>query len=79
MKLPDCGRHPLWIVSVEAGAWGNAFRALLQDTYGHLRDKVQLRIWCCPGGIIDYATIEHHFNVIKSREDTQSRYLWFDG
>ncbi|KAK1653820.1 hypothetical protein QYE76_071625 [Lolium multiflorum] len=61
--------------NVEAGAWGNAFRALLQDTYGHLRDKVQLRIWCRPGGIIDHATIEHHFNVIKSREDTQSRFL----
>ena len=36
---------PLRIVSVGAGAWGSVFAAMLQDGYGHLRDKVQIRIW----------------------------------
>ncbi|KAL8206108.1 hypothetical protein R6Q57_009659 [Mikania cordata] len=35
----------LKIVKVGAGAWGSVFAALLQDSYGQFRDKVQIRIW----------------------------------
>ncbi|KAI5081138.1 hypothetical protein GOP47_0004321 [Adiantum capillus-veneris] len=36
---------PLRIVGVGAGAWGSVFVAMLQDAYGYMRDKVQIRIW----------------------------------
>ena len=39
------------IVSVGAGAWGSVFAALLQDTYGQFRDKIQIRIWRRAGRI----------------------------
>ncbi|KAK2637010.1 hypothetical protein Ddye_031802 [Dipteronia dyeriana] len=31
---------PLRIVGIGAGAWGSVFTTMLQDSYGHLRDKV---------------------------------------
>ena len=66
---------PLRIVGVGAGAWGSVFCALLQDAYGHLRDKVQLRIWRRPGRAVDRATAEHLFNVINAREDVLRRLI----
>ena len=33
---------PLRIVGVGAGAWGSVFATLLQDNYGHFREKVQI-------------------------------------
>ncbi|XP_042389335.1 probable glycerol-3-phosphate dehydrogenase [NAD(+)] 1, cytosolic [Zingiber officinale] len=65
----------LKIVSVGAGAWGSVFAALLQDAYGHLRDKVQIRIWRRPGRSVDRATAEHLFEVINSREDVLRRLI----
>lgn len=66
---------PLRIVGVGAGAWGSVFTALLQDTYGHLREKVLIRIWRRPGRSIDKATAEHLFEVINSREDVLRRLI----
>ncbi|GMJ02348.1 hypothetical protein like AT2G41540 [Hibiscus trionum] len=66
---------PLRIVSVGAGAWGSVFAALLQDTYGQFREKVQIRIWRRPGKAVDRATAEHLFEVINSREDVLRRLI----
>ncbi|KAG5539138.1 hypothetical protein RHGRI_019631 [Rhododendron griersonianum] len=66
---------PLRIVGVGAGAWGSVFLALLQDSYGHLREKVQIRIWRRAGRSVDRATAEHLFEVINSREDVLRRLI----
>ncbi|KAH7528031.1 probable glycerol-3-phosphate dehydrogenase [NAD(+)] 1, cytosolic [Ziziphus jujuba] len=66
---------PLKIVGVGAGAWGSVFTAMLQDSYGHLREKVLIRIWRRPGRSIDKATAEHLFEVINSREDVLRRLI----
>ncbi|KAJ9685535.1 hypothetical protein PVL29_017536 [Vitis rotundifolia] len=66
---------PMRIVGVGAGAWGSVFAAMLQDNYGHLRDKVQIRIWRRPGRFVDRATAEHLFEVINSREDVLRRLI----
>ncbi|TYI10498.1 hypothetical protein ES332_A09G145200v1 [Gossypium tomentosum] len=66
---------PLRIVSVGAGAWGSVFAALLQDSYGQFRDKVQIRIWRRPARAVDRATAEHLFEVINSREDVLRRLI----
>ncbi|KAI3472224.1 hypothetical protein Pfo_029712 [Paulownia fortunei] len=65
----------LKIVGVGAGAWGSVFAALLQDSYGQFRDKVQIRIWRRPGRAVDRATAEHLFEVINSREDVLRRLI----
>ncbi|KAJ6794871.1 putative glycerol-3-phosphate dehydrogenase [NAD(+)] 1, cytosolic [Iris pallida] len=65
----------LKIVGVGAGAWGSVFAALLQDAYGHLREKVQIRIWRRPGRAVDRSTAEHLFEVINSREDVLRRLI----
>ncbi|XP_031493563.1 probable glycerol-3-phosphate dehydrogenase [NAD(+)] 1, cytosolic [Nymphaea colorata] len=65
----------LRIVGVGAGAWGSVFAALLQDSYGHFREKVQIRIWRRPGRSVDRATAEHLFEVINSREDVLRRLI----
>lgn len=65
----------LRIVGVGAGAWGSVFAALLQDTYGQFRDKIQIRIWRRPGRAVDRATAEHLFEVINSREDVLRRLI----
>ncbi|KAL2466000.1 Glycerol-3-phosphate dehydrogenase [NAD(+)] GPDHC1 [Abeliophyllum distichum] len=65
----------LKIVGVGAGAWGSVFAALLQDSYGQFRDKVQIRIWRRPGRAVDRATAEHLFEVINSREDILRRLI----
>ncbi|KAJ6363469.1 hypothetical protein OIU78_003612 [Salix suchowensis] len=67
---------PLRIVGVGAGAWGSVFAALLQDSYGQFREKVQIRIWRRPGRAVDRATAEHLFEVINSREDVLRRLIW---
>lgn len=66
---------PLRIVGVGAGAWGSVFAAMLQDSYGHFREKVQIRIWRRPGRSVDRATAEHLFEVINSREDVLRRLI----
>jgi len=66
---------PLRIVCIGAGAWGSVFAALLQDSYGQFRDKVQIRIWRRPGRAIDRSTAEHLFDVINSREDVLRRLI----
>ncbi|KAA8519169.1 hypothetical protein F0562_013425 [Nyssa sinensis] len=48
---------------------------MLQDSYGHLREKVQIRIWRRPGRSVDRATTEHLFEVINSREDVSRRLI----
>ena len=73
--LGKADSDPLRIVSVGAGAWGSAFAALLQDTYGQYREKVQIRIWRRPGRTVDRATAEHLFEVINSREDVLRRLI----
>lgn len=65
----------LRIVGVGAGAWGSVFAALLQDTYGQFRDKVQIRIWRRPRRKVDRGTAEHLFEVINSREDVLRRLI----
>lgn len=65
----------LKIVGVGAGAWGSVFAALLQDSYGRFRDKVQIRIWRRSGRAVDRATAEHLFEVINSREDVLRRLI----
>ncbi|KAI3471710.1 hypothetical protein Pfo_028360 [Paulownia fortunei] len=54
---------------------GSVFAALLQDSYGQFRDKVQIRIWRRPGRAVDRATAEHLFEVINSREDVLRRLI----
>ncbi|KAL4600832.1 hypothetical protein ACB092_11G228500 [Castanea dentata] len=66
---------PLRIVGVGAGAWGSVFAAMLQGGYGHLREKVQIRIWRRAGRTVDRATAEHLFEVINSREDVLRRLI----
>ncbi|KAK1291718.1 putative glycerol-3-phosphate dehydrogenase [NAD(+)] 1, cytosolic [Acorus calamus] len=66
---------PLRIVGIGAGAWGSVFTALLQDSYGHFRDKVLIRIWRRSGRSVDRATSEHLFEVINSREDVLRRLI----
>ncbi|EYU27008.1 hypothetical protein ABFS82_02G114900 [Erythranthe guttata] len=66
---------PLRIVGVGAGAWGSVFAAMLQDSYGSFRDKIQIRIWRRPGKSVDRATAEHLFEVINSREDVLRRLI----
>ncbi|KAL9239987.1 hypothetical protein vseg_014254 [Gypsophila vaccaria] len=66
---------PLRIVGVGAGAWGSVFAALLQDTYGPYRDKVQIRVWRRSGRALDKPTAEHLFEVINSREDVLRRLI----
>lgn len=65
----------LKIVGVGGGAWGSVFAALLQDSYGQYRDKVQIRIWRRAGRAVDRATAEHLFEVINSREDVLRRLI----
>ncbi|KAL6853875.1 hypothetical protein ACP4OV_019904 [Aristida adscensionis] len=65
----------LKIVGIGAGAWGSVFAALLQDAYGHFREKVQIRIWRRPGRAVDRSTAEHLFEVINSREDVLRRLI----
>ncbi|XP_068662087.1 probable glycerol-3-phosphate dehydrogenase [NAD(+)] 1, cytosolic [Aristolochia californica] len=65
----------LKIVGVGAGAWGSVFAAMLQDTYGQFREKVQIRIWRRAGRSVDRATAEHLFEVINSREDVLRRLI----
>lgn len=65
----------LKIVGVGAGAWGSVFAALLQDTYGQFREKVQIRIWRRAGRAVDKATAERLFEVINSREDVLRRLI----
>ncbi|KAL5719792.1 glycerol-3-phosphate dehydrogenase (NAD(+)) [Ranunculus cassubicifolius] len=65
----------LKIVGVGAGAWGCVFAALLQDSYGHYREKVQIRVWRRAGRAVDRATAEHLFDVINSREDAYLKYV----
>ncbi|CAK9311478.1 unnamed protein product [Citrullus colocynthis] len=81
-KLDDLRRlfgkadgDPLRIVGVGAGAWGSVFIALLQESYGHLREKVLIRIWRRHGRTVDKATAEHLFEVINSREDVLRRLI----
>lgn len=66
---------PLRIVCIGAGAWGSVFAALLQDSYGQFRDKVQIRIWRRAGRAIDRSTAGHLFDVINSREDVLRRLI----
>ncbi|KAA0067913.1 glycerol-3-phosphate dehydrogenase [Cucumis melo var. makuwa] len=66
---------PLRIVGVGAGAWGSVFAALLQDSYGQFREKVQIRIWRRAGRVVDKVTAEHLFEVINSREDVLRRLI----
>ncbi|XP_061997582.1 probable glycerol-3-phosphate dehydrogenase [NAD(+)] 2, cytosolic [Rosa rugosa] len=66
---------PLRIVGVGAGAWGSVFVAMLQDTYGHLREKAVVRIWRRSGRSVDRATAEHLFEVINAREDVLRRLI----
>lgn len=65
----------LRIVGVGAGAWGSVFLAMLQDSYGHLREKIQIRIWRRSGRPVDKATAEHLFEVINSREEVLRRLI----
>ncbi|XP_073298235.1 probable glycerol-3-phosphate dehydrogenase [NAD(+)] 1, cytosolic [Primulina huaijiensis] len=65
----------LKIVGVGAGAWGTVFAALLQDTYGQFREKVEIRIWRRAGRAVDKATAERLFEVINSREDVLRRLI----
>uniref|UniRef100_UPI001CB88B8E probable glycerol-3-phosphate dehydrogenase [NAD(+)] 1, cytosolic n=1 Tax=Erigeron canadensis TaxID=72917 RepID=UPI001CB88B8E len=65
----------LKIVGVGAGAWGSVFVALLQDSYGQFRDKIQIRIWRRGGRAVDRETAEHLFEVINSREDVLRRLI----
>ncbi|CAH9102703.1 unnamed protein product [Cuscuta europaea] len=65
----------LRIVGVGAGAWGAVFVALLQDSYGPFRDKVQIRIWRRAGRAVDRDTAKHLFEVINSREDVLRRLI----
>lgn len=65
----------LRIVGVGGGAWGSVFAALLQDSYGQYRDKVQIRIWRRAGRGVDRATAEQLFEVINSREDVLRRLI----
>ncbi|KAL5719799.1 glycerol-3-phosphate dehydrogenase (NAD(+)) [Ranunculus cassubicifolius] len=65
----------LKIVGVGAGAWGCVFAALLQDSYGHYREKVQIRVWRRAGRAVDRATAEHLFDIINSREDVLRRLI----
>jgi glycerol-3-phosphate dehydrogenase (NAD+) len=74
-QLGKADGDPLRIVGVGAGAWGSVFCALLQDAYGHLRDKAQVRIWRRPGRAVDRATAEHLFEVINAREDVLRRLI----
>ncbi|XP_077252727.1 6-phosphogluconate dehydrogenase family protein [Tasmannia lanceolata] len=66
---------PLKIVGVGAGAWGSVFAAMLQDSYGHHREKIQIRIWRRAGRSVDRATAKHLFEVINSREDILRRLI----
>ncbi|KAH7279366.1 hypothetical protein KP509_37G016400 [Ceratopteris richardii] len=66
---------PLRIVGVGAGAWGSVFVAMLQDAYGHMRDKVHIRIWRRAGKAVDRKAAEHLFEVINGREDVLRRLI----
>ena len=74
--LGKANGDPLRIVGVGVGGWGSIFAALLQDSYGQFRDKVQIKIWRRPGRAINRATTEHLFEVINSREDVLRRLIW---
>ncbi|KAH7298931.1 hypothetical protein KP509_25G065000 [Ceratopteris richardii] len=65
----------LRIVGVGAGAWGSVFVAMLQEAYGHMREKVQFRIWRRSGKAVDRKAAEHLFEVINSREDVLRRLI----
>eukprot|EP00898_Chlorokybus_atmophyticus_P004107 jgi/Chlat1/4698/Chrsp3S00443 len=70
--------RPLVVTGIGAGAWGSVFIALLQERYGHLRDKIDVRIWRRPGKALDKSTAEKLFQaramcIINSREDVMRR------
>ncbi|KAL5719788.1 glycerol-3-phosphate dehydrogenase (NAD(+)) [Ranunculus cassubicifolius] len=65
----------LKIVGVGASSWGCVFAALLQDSYGYYREKVQIRVWRRAGRAVDRATAEHLSDVINSREDVLRRLI----
>lgn len=73
--LGKANGDPLRIVGVGAGAWGSVFAALLQDSYGNFREKIQIRIWRRQGKAVNRATAEHLFEVINSREDVLRRLI----
>ncbi|MCO5552416.1 hypothetical protein L7F22_005927 [Adiantum nelumboides] len=66
---------PLRIVGVGAGAWGSVFVAMLQDAYGHMREKVHIRLWRRGGKAVEREAAEHLFEVINGREDVLRRLI----
>lgn len=66
---------PLRIVSIGAGAWGSVFTSMIQESYGHFRDKIQIRIWRRPAKTVDRTTAQHLFDVINAREDVLRRLI----
>ncbi|KAL6848467.1 hypothetical protein ACP4OV_021761 [Aristida adscensionis] len=72
-RLRKTDGDPLRIACAGAGAWGSVFCALLQDAYGCLRDKAQVRVWRSPGYAVDGAIAEHLLDVINAREDVLFR------
>lgn len=75
LLLGKASGDTLIIVDVGAGPWGSVFAALLQDTFGHFRENVQIRIWRRAGRSVDRATAEHLFEVNNSREEVLRRLI----
>ncbi|GAQ81157.1 NAD-dependent Glycerol-3-Phosphate Dehydrogenase [Klebsormidium nitens] len=65
----------LRIVGVGAGAWGSVFIAQLQNQYGHLRKKVDIRIWRRPGKALSKEFAEQLFSIISGNEDVMRRLI----
>lgn len=74
-RLGKSEGDPVRIVGVGAGAWGSVFAALMQDSYGAYREKVQIRIWRRAGRAVDRPTAERLFEVINSREEVLRRLI----
>eukprot|EP00850_Spirogloea_muscicola_P015965 SM000126S26341 [mRNA] locus=s126:231338:234489:- [translate_table: standard] len=68
---------PLRVVGVGAGAWGCVFIGMIQETYGHLDDRISEGLLACarPGRQMDREFSEHLFTVINSQAEVLRRLL----
>ncbi|CAI5529390.1 unnamed protein product [Closterium sp. Naga37s-1] len=74
-RMGKADGDPLKVVGVGAGAWGCVFTAMIQETYGQFKDKIDVRIWRRGGRALDKAFAQKLFNVINDREDILRRLI----
>lgn len=74
-RMGKADGEPLRVVGIGAGAWGCVFTAMIQETYGEFKDKMDVRIWRRGGRTLDKSLAQSLFNVINNKEDVLRRLI----